>query len=494
MNKLFSILTSSKTINWLIYIVSALFVVSLYDRYIYIDDAWFGEQVYWFSQLGHVKTSTIIDFHGWDNHLFVYHKLNIIIGAGLIKLFGWSVAPLRVFTLGVFLLFLYIIHKNVKDKNGNWNQIDVNLVMFFIIVNPQTILYAFTYRPEFLVMSFGFYSFLLLFGKQSVPKIILSGALAGMAILAHLNGAMFVVAGFVLLLIRKEFKLSIIFGISATIITTFYFYDLLEPGNLETFLFQIKHWPDDITTNYESEGWMSLIYAALIKLTTEHQRFFWSHDVWGLSAMAIFTLIAKGKVLWRKYKELIIYTIVADISLNVFGSHIAEVNMLLLLPFLVLISAAFLSELKKESRPIIQLVVMLIMIFQISVVSIGFVNILNKQEAISKVSETTLSSFPNSNERILVPYRFVFNQLPNKNLVSYKTMEYHQVENGSKYTKEEFIEVATKLGIYYMVISPEMYAKGEDMYPWIQNEFEGMSDKYIKIKIDKKSHALELME
>ena len=495
MNIVYSFLTSNKVLNWLIYFVSGLFVISLFDRYIYIDDAWFGEQAYWFSQLGHVKTSTIIDYYRWDEHLFVYHKLNIIIGAGLIKLFGWSVTPLRFFTLVVFLIFLYFTYRNFNTSNLQWNKIGYKLFIFLIIVNPQTILYAFTYRPEFLVMSLGFYSFMLLYGKQSIPKIILSGVFAGLSILVHLNGVMFVVAGFVLFLIRKEYKLSIIFGISASIITAFYFYDLLSPDNLETFLFQIKHWPDDITTNYDSEGWYLILSSALIKLSNEHQRFFWSHDVWGLSAMALLALLAKGGALWKKHKDLIIYFIVADVSLNIFGSHIAEVNMILLLPFLALISAAFLSELRKENRPILQSVVILILLFQISVVVFGFINIFKKREVIYKVSESTLSSFPDNNEKILVPYRFVFNQLPNYKLVSYKTMEYHQVENGSKYTKEEFLNLAMKLDIFYFVISPEMYSNNSPMYPWMIKEFRDIETReYIKLKINTETLALEVFK
>ncbi len=216
--------------------------------------------------------------------------------------------------------------------------------------------------------------------------------------------------------------------------------------------------------------------------------------MWGLSALTILALIAKGGVLWKKHKELIIYFIVADLSLNIFGSHIAEVNMILLIPFLALISAAFLSELRIKGSPFLQSITIIILLFQISVVIYGFVNILSKREVISKVSETTLSSFPNNNEKVLVPYRFVFNQLPNYNLVSYKTIEYHQIENGRKYTKEEFLDLATKLDIYYMVISSEMYSENNGMYPWMQIEFEGVSDKYIKLKIDRNSHILELIE
>lgn len=496
MNKVYSYLTSKNTVTWLIIVISVLFVISLFRRYIYIDDAWFGEQAYWFSKLGFVRTSTIIDFHGWEDHLLVYHKLNIVIGSALIKLFGWSPEPLRIFTLCVYLLFLYVIFKSLKNKEGQWNSIDISLVMFFLIVNPQTFLYAYTFRPELLVMSLGFYSFLLLYGKQTYIKIILSGILAGTAILVHLNGAMFVIAGFILLLLRKDIKFSLIFGFFATITTCLYFYDLLEPGNFNTFLFQIKHWPDDITTNYENDGWISLLLAALLKLSTEHQRFFWSPDVWGLSAMAVFAMISKGKTLWLKYRELIIYTIVADLSLNIFGSHIAEVNMLLLLPFLALISAAFLTELKTKWIPIIKSVALTIFVFQIAIVLFEFIEIIKQRELTTEVSEYTLSSFPNKQEKILVPYRFIFNQLPERNLISYKTMEYHQVEFGKKFTKEEFLDLATQLDIYYLVIPPEMYTQNSGMYPWMYEEFGNRigKDGYIKLKINRDLNTLERLE
>ena len=86
MNKIYAFFTAKETIIGLIVITSIVFFLSLFNRYIYIDDAWFGEQAYWFSKLGFVKTSTIVDFYGWDERLFVYHKLNIY----LLNYFGTS--------------------------------------------------------------------------------------------------------------------------------------------------------------------------------------------------------------------------------------------------------------------------------------------------------------------------------------------------------------------------------------------------------------------
>ncbi len=473
-----------------------VFFISLFNRVIYIDDAWFGEQAYQFLKLGYVNTPSIINFHGWDERLFVYHKLNIIIGAGLIYLFGWSPEPARMFTLIIYLVFLAIIFKILVRQDGVWTQINPTLVMFFLIVNPEVIIYAFTFRPEILTMSLGYYSFLLLLGRQSYSKIIFAGILAGTAVLVHLNGVMYVFAGFVLLLWKRDIKFAFIFGIFAALFTSFYFYDLLDPGNFSTFLYQIKHWPDNITTNYNSGSWYSFLIGVFIKLSHEHQRFFWSPDVWGLSAMVALALLASGRTLWRKYKELIIYFLVADVSLNIFGSHIAEVNMLLLLPFMALIAGAFLTELKVSSVTFVKSIAMVIVVFQIVIVLIGFIKIINSREDTTKLSKMTLSVFPNNDERILVPYRFIFNELPNKNLISYKTMEYHQVEHGSKFSKQEFLNLADRLNIHYLVITPEMYAENAGMYPWMPDEFKGMADKTqpVKLVIIDKTHTLKIIE
>ncbi|NOX86512.1 MAG: hypothetical protein GXO86_11225 [Chlorobi bacterium] len=483
-NTIYRFITGKRFVPAIILLCAIAFLASLFHRYIYIDDAWFGEQAYWFSRLGHVKTSTIIDFYGWDERLFVYHKLNIIIGALLIKIFGWSPEPLRIFTLLVFLLFLFIIYKVLKSPAFNSGLVKSRLVFFFLIVNPLTLLYAFTYRPEILVMTLGFSSFLLLTVKQNLKNLIYAAILAGTAMLVHLNGVMYMVAGFGLLLTRKQWKSAIVFGFASAVVGSLYFYDLWQPGHFNTFLHQIRHWPDNITTNYKAVGWLSYNVAALMKLGNEHQRFFWSPDVWGLSGTFVIALILKGKTLWRKHKELILYLLFADIGLNILGSHIAEIYMLLLMPFLAIIAASFLSELRKNAKPYLQFIGIILILFQAGTAVNRLTEIFGRMENTVSLSAEMLSGFPENNGRVLVPYRFIYNQLPEKQLVSYKTMEYHQVENGKKFSKDEFLALALRLNIRYMVVPPEMLSENK-MYPWMNEEFRDFENKhrYIKLKI-----------
>jgi len=483
-NKIYTRLTGKRFIPAIILLSVIAFLISLIHRYIYIDDAWFGEQAYWFSKLGYVRTSTIIDFYGWDERLFVYHKLNIIIGAALIKIFGWSPGPLRIFTLLVFCVFLFIIHRNANIPKLQKGETDRWLVFFFLVVNPLTLLYAYTYRPEILVMTLGFSSFLMLNKKQNNKNYILAAILAGMAMLVHLNGVMYMVAGFGLLLVRKQWKQAIVFGFVSSIVGAFYFYDLWQPGHFDTFLYQIRNWPDNITTNYQSGSWVSYLLKALNKLSNEHQRFFWSPDVWGLSATFLLALILKGKTLWRKHRELILYLLFADIGLNVLGSQIAEIYMLLLMPFMAILAASFLSGLRNDAKPWLQIIGIILILFQTGTAVTGLAETFGRRENTVKISAEMLTDFPPGNERVLVPYRFVFNQLPEKQLISYKTMEYHQVENGKKYSKEEFLMLALRLNIHYMIVPPEMLS-GNKMYPWMNEEFKDVAgqQRFIRLKI-----------
>jgi hypothetical protein len=76
-----------------------------------------------------------------------------------------------------------------------------------------------------------------------------------------------------------------------------------------------------------------------------------------------------------------------------------------------------------------------LVIFQIVTAMNGLAETYGRREDTVRISASMLSEFPPENKRVLVPYRFVFNQLPEKQLVSYKTMEYHQVESGKKFSK-----------------------------------------------------------
>jgi len=258
MNLIFNRIFSVRVMVWISILSVITFVASTYNRYIYVDDAWFGEQAYWFAKEHIVRANSIKDFFGWDQQLLVYHKLHIILGAGLISVFGWSVTPLRLITLFVVIVFLFVFYSYFKNRNDVFKGNEAFIAIFLFIIHPLIALYAFTFRPEIIVMTFGFLSWLMLDNylskEKGIKPILFAGIFAGLAFLTHINGMVFGMAGAIVLLWFKKFKPLFVFSVITALVASFYFFDLLAPGKMELFFYQISNWPDAHGSNYLNPG------------------------------------------------------------------------------------------------------------------------------------------------------------------------------------------------------------------------------------------------
>ncbi len=325
--KIFQKIFTPRIILGVIILTFIGFVISLINRYIYIDDIFFGEQAYWLAKSGIVKVPSMLDFLGGESHLFCYHKLFIFIGAGLIKIFGWSDTPLRgisiLFTLGLIISMYYYL----KSKPEFYQKGLFLLVLFFFFVNPLIVLYSYTYRPEIWVAFFGFLSYYfinkIIYRNFENKHAILAGIFAGLAFLIHLNGLIFPVAGFFILIIYKKYKALLLYVIAGGIVGLLYFWDLWQGNNFTIWLYQLKNWPDPVASNYFSNGFLELLKNIIIKLLSEHQRFFWSPNVWALSLYFLFSVIFNWKNLYKQHRVLLLYTLILILTLNVAGGHIS---------------------------------------------------------------------------------------------------------------------------------------------------------------------------
>lgn len=447
------------------------FIISFYHRYIYIDDAWFGEQAYWLAKTGIVKSVSIKNFFGWDSHLLVYHKLHIIIGAALIKLFGWSVTPLRGFSFLILILFVimlsqYFIKRKVIFSNG-----ELIIALFFLAINPLIALYGFTYRPEILVMALGFASFAALDSyitkskKTSLP--ILAGLLAGLAFYTHLNGMIFGMAGVVLLLWYRMFRQVFVFGFFTFVTASFYFYELLNPENLNVFFYQMANWPDPVGTQYFDNSVGGFLTAVLKKLSDEHMRFFWSYKVWGFSALFIFLILLNFSFLRKNHKHLLVYLFSLILCLNIFGSQIAERFLLLFMPYMLIIISIGITRIKLKSRLFGKSVVLLFLILNLTGLALIFDDIFSRNNDFLTLHEKVMANIPDEETNILVSYPFVFNALENRNLITYKTFEYNQVRFKKEYSQMEFLSKADSLNIGYIIVPPDMISEDDNRFPFL---------------------------
>lgn len=465
---IFMFIFNKNTFLFFIFVTGIIFIISMVNRFIYIDDAFFGEQAFWLARDGVVKTESLIDFLGTDKQLFSYHKLHILVGAILVKIFGWSVTPLRLASLIIYIVFIIVFVRYFKQeylKNSSYKK-QLLIALFFLIVNPLIVLYAFTFRPEIWVMFFGFLSFKLIdrnLHKDFPAKDeVLAGVFAGLAFLTHLNGLIFLVAGAILLLNRKKWNGFVWFSIAGGLTSLLYFVDLWQDGHFETWMFQLKNWPDNNATNYLSESVGDFIKNVFIKLSQEHQRFFWSPKVWGISSFFLLVLFAQFKFLLKNYSNLVIYTITLILTLNIAGSQIAERFLIYLFPYMALIISIGIVNLSEKKQNSTQKAIFItLFLLQIGTVGIRFENIFRRNSPHVLITERIFSNIPDKESLTLVPYNMVFNALDYYPLASFKAFEYEEVAMNQPFTQAVFFQRASELGVRTIVM-PQPGLKNTD--------------------------------
>jgi len=435
-----------------------VFIASMWNRYIYIDDAFFGEQAYFLAKVGLVKTPSLIDFLGCDIQLFSYHKLNIFVGAALIKIFGWSVTPLRLSTLIFFCLLMFMLWRYIKTNAPEFAPRHYLVAAFFLFFNPLILLYAYTYRPEIWVAFFGFCSFFFInssLKSSGILRVVLAACFAGLAFLTHLNGLIFPVVGFIMLLLARKFREVLIFSAVATAVCALYIWDLWQVGHLQAWLFQLKNWPDNNATSYLSNGGLSLIKNVVMKLLSEHQRFFWSSKVWGISLLFITSLAFNFKYLLKEYRTLVIYTLILILVLNVAGSQIAERFLIYHFPFMAIIIAIGIIRIIEKGSNGLRAVYLVLLLAQIGFFAQMAIDIFKRNDNYQQKHRVIASKIPDNKQLVLVPYQFVFNLLDSYRLATFKGFEYYEKKIGREITQPELFRRADSLGIGYIVLPKE---------------------------------------
>jgi len=473
-------LFSKKVIKSILGFAILAFLASLWHRYAIIDDCWFGEQAYWLAKLGYVKTESIQVGLGWEERLFVYHKLNIWIGALIVNYLGWSIYYFKTFTLIVYFSFFFFLSGYFQSDKKNFTNYHFLLASLLIFANPLMFIYGFSYRPEILVMFFGFISFLSLEkGRTNELKQLLfamfAGSASGLAFLSHMNGLIFGVSGFIYLLVFRKYKMLAVFALSSLVFSSTFFIDLLPAGNFESFLQQLRHWPDAVSGNYLSGN--SLLINALIKLASEHQRFFWSDKVAVFSVIFFLSAIFSFRYLKDNYRPLLIYTGLLILFLNLLGSHIAERYIIYYLPMMAIINAISVLHMINSKQHGKLSFIALLMVVQMGILSKHWVEIIKENSYFQAINHELAGFIPEGNHKVLAPYHYIYNEIGRNPLLTYHTLEYYQVLTKKVLTGNEASTRCKELGVEYIIVGKELNKDG-DVYRWFGAAMRGLDANY----------------
>lgn len=276
-----------------------LFAIAFINAPIQADDAWLGQQVNSLIDHGEIRSSLFLDFPPLDDEIVVYHKLLIWTGAGICEVFGWGLHQLRLLPVICGLLTLVLLYRfPVQNDSKMTRKLAILLLLFTPVFWNKQLLF----RPDPMVMLFGFMSFLVLMRARDTRDLrmyILSGALAGLAALAHPLGLAFAAAALILSLMDKRLLPATLHLVTAGV----FFLPYLSGLFTDPELFTAQMFDNDLMlARVPSEWW-----TPLLSIAEEHKRLFRKPEIIGISTLFLLSLAAMGREQFRRHRAVLVY-------------------------------------------------------------------------------------------------------------------------------------------------------------------------------------------
>ncbi|MCF0055820.1 hypothetical protein [Dyadobacter sp. CY356] len=395
---------SKKQLSALLIFFVALTTLSYYHRYASGDDAWFAEQSYWLHKEGVIRSEFFRGLLGWEKQLLVSHKLFLIFGAGMIHLFGYELPVLQYVSIIFFAILVGEIIFYIRREEKTINSWYLPAILILVFSNRILVKMSFENRPEIMLAALGFGSFLFISkNKPHHLQSLAAGMLAGMAVLTHLNGVIYFIAGAGMLFYLKQYKNALTFSIAGGLISLLYFVDIIQAADgFKTWHYQFIH--DPATQNAMG------LASKLMVMVTYPVLFFHSPEQVALSLLLTFLLWNQRLFLKQLPVPLRIYSIILLLVFWLITKKNSGVYLTLFLPFMLVLT----YELYKiKPFKTIALKVILGVYFIIGIY--GTIQIIYKNLTLEylPVSYQRLQKDIPDHQRGFVPLTFFFNEMDN---------------------------------------------------------------------------------
>ena len=271
----------------------------------------------------------------------------------------------------------------------------------------------------------------------------------------------FCVAGGLFLIYQRKWFGLLLFTIIGLPTCLVYFYPLVMEETLEVWYYNIKNWPSHQFEEIESESKLLLFIK---KILNEQKRYFWDETVAIGSVIFFLGLILKGKKLWNTHRQFLVYTILLVISLTLIGSHKAARYLMLILPFMAIISALALQYIAEEKKwKSVTMAVVLIAQFLAYVFTTY--RIVDRNAPHVERHAKVLSNLPHG-ASVIGPWELIYNEIDNFKIYNFKTYEYLQEKREIPFSALEILEDLNKRGVEYIILDQMMK---EERRHWFKN-------------------------
>ena len=168
----------------------ACLAAGLGGRVLNVDEAWIGEQAWFFSQEGSARSDLFAGYESSEARILVYHRLIVWTGAGVVRLLGFGLPQLRLISLASALALLALLARS-REATGATLRFGPPAILVSMFLFYR---FAGYYRPEAMLALLAWIQWCFVLRAAKTGKALfalLAGASGGLGILAHLNGLAF---------------------------------------------------------------------------------------------------------------------------------------------------------------------------------------------------------------------------------------------------------------------------------------------------------------
>ena len=447
-----------------------LFVYSLYQRIPNVDDAWIGEQVFWLDHNGVVKNVLMKNYFDNQNGLLAYHKAFVYSGLWAVQLFGFSLWVLKSVSLFYLFIFFGIFYYYLVKLKKLLNPGQFIFVALLLLIEPHIFEYSFVFRPEIMLMSTGFLSFAFLeysfkTEKNKTVFVLLSAIFAGLSALVHLNGAVFVLAGGLILLFKKQFLNLLWFTLVGFIFVFLYFSHLHSLSDVSIWFHHLMAY--DSGKSDVGFGYGTLLNI-LLKPFEEHLRYFHSPKEIALTLLFLTSLFFGFKTIKKKMPLLMPYLLILVLALGFIAPGKTAKYLIPFIPFFSLGIILFVKEVwmmvsqKQFTIPKTKEAISMFIVFILFVVVSFYYNgYLSLQKFTPQTNHLITEQFvkkPSQQTIILAPMTFIFDEIYDyKEIIGFMSFN-ERAKTNPKIKSPDFFKITEQENIDYILLN-EHYIK-----------------------------------
>lgn len=494
---LLSSITKRKVLLPLLLIFILLYLYSLWGRIPDVDDAWIGVDAYTLAKDGHVHTELMEGINQQNILFVVHHKLLNLQGALFIRTFGFSLYTLKSVSLLYMLIFTGLFYLYTVRWKKLFDKTDLLFSFILMITYPWIFKYSFVYRPEIMMMTYGFAGYILLEKYLDLPDnkfgiLFFSGLFFGLAMATHLNGLILTVSASLLLLWNRKVFPVFFLGLGAFLAFLIYFYDFTGLSYFELWRHQFFDAP-----YLDSLQNTPLLLKPVVNLLNEHMRYFHNPEIIGFSVFLFVTMIIGFRYLMRSYTNLTRFSVLIAIFTGVLAAHKSRQYLLLNFPYMVILITLTFKALRdgkinrfKFSRPVtIERILSFLLVIYLAVST--FYNVKLAVQKFSPEQNRRLAvKYAGGNEKntkIVAPMTFIFNEIEYFKQIQGEICYIELQKSDSTIYGEGFLEKAYEFDRDLIMITPyyqkllgiDSYRKGDD---FVHYQVIDKNDKMIVFK------------